>query len=54
MEAFVDHQIALVQKEKEVDVEDTQRLLSAYSPLQLQKRGVALIGLRVTGNATLF
>jgi hypothetical protein len=49
MEAFIDHQVQLVQEEKRIDVEDTQKLLSSYSPIQLQKRGMALLGLRVTG-----
>jgi hypothetical protein len=49
MEAFIDHQVKLVQEEKRIDVEDTQKLLSSYSPIQLQKRGMALLGLRVTG-----
>ncbi|KAI9024494.1 hypothetical protein CLU79DRAFT_109557 [Phycomyces nitens] len=52
MEKFIDHQISLVQKEKTIDVEETSRLLSTYSPLQLQKRGLALIGLKVTGMRT--
>ncbi|KAG0170817.1 hypothetical protein DFQ28_001640 [Apophysomyces sp. BC1034] len=52
MEAFIDHQIKLVQKEKQVDVEDTAKLLSSHAPAQLQKRGVALIGLKVTGMRT--
>ncbi|KAF7722103.1 hypothetical protein EC973_003683 [Apophysomyces ossiformis] len=52
MEAFIDHHIKLVQKEKQVDVEDTAKLLSSYAPAQLQKRGVALIGLKVTGMRT--
>ncbi|SAL98729.1 hypothetical protein [Absidia glauca] len=52
MEAFIDHQVQLVQEEKRIDVEDTQKLLSSYSPIQLQKRGMALLGLRVTAMRT--
>lgn len=49
MEEFINHQITLVQEEKRIDVEDTQKLLATFTPSQLQKRGVALLGLRVTG-----
>ncbi|CAO3635804.1 unnamed protein product [Cunninghamella blakesleeana] len=52
MEEFINHQITLVQEEKRIDVEDTQKLLSTFTPSQLQKRGVALLGLRVTGMRT--
>lgn len=49
MEKFIAHQIQLVETERKIDVEDTQKLLSAYAPIQLQRRGVALVGLKVTG-----
>ncbi|RUP51923.1 AAA domain-containing protein [Jimgerdemannia flammicorona] len=49
MEAFIAHQITLVDKEKKLEVKENADLLSAYAPVQLQKRGVALIGLKVTG-----
>ncbi|KAL0096521.1 hypothetical protein J3Q64DRAFT_1692963 [Phycomyces blakesleeanus] len=52
MEKFIDHQISLIQQEKTIDVEETSKLLSTYTPLQLQKRGLALIGLKVTGMRT--
>ncbi|KAK4519577.1 Amino acid transporter [Mucor velutinosus] len=52
MEKFVAHQIQLVETERKIDVEDTQKLLSAYAPIQLQRRGVALVGLKVTGMRT--
>ncbi|KAI9493302.1 P-loop containing nucleoside triphosphate hydrolase protein [Zychaea mexicana] len=52
MEEFINHQINLVEKEKQVDVEDTLKMLSSFTPVQLQKRGVALIGLKVTGMRT--
>ncbi|GAN10114.1 DNA helicase protein [Mucor ambiguus] len=52
MEKFIAHQIQLVETERKIDVEDTQRLLSAYAPIQLQRRGVALVGLKVTGMRT--
>ncbi|KAL9545769.1 hypothetical protein PS6_008041 [Mucor atramentarius] len=50
MEKFIAHQIQLVETERKIDVEDTQKLLSAYAPIQLQRRGVALVGLKVTGD----
>ncbi|KAI8096109.1 hypothetical protein BDF21DRAFT_407478 [Thamnidium elegans] len=49
MEKFIAHQIKLVETERKIDVEDTLKLLSAYAPIQLQRRGVALVGLKVTG-----
>lgn len=49
MEEFINHQINLVETEKKVDVDETVKMLSMFSPVQLQKRGVALIGLRVSG-----
>lgn len=52
MEKFIAHQIELVETERKIDVEETLKLLSAYAPNQLQKRGVALIGLKVTGMRT--
>jgi DNA polymerase alpha-associated DNA helicase A len=52
MEKFIAHQIDLVEAERKIDVEDTQKLLSAYAPIQLQRRGVALVGLKVTGMRT--
>jgi DNA polymerase alpha-associated DNA helicase A len=51
MEKFIAHQVQLVETERRIDVEDTLKLLSAYAPIQLQRRGVALVGLKVTGNA---
>ncbi|CEP12707.1 hypothetical protein [Parasitella parasitica] len=47
MEKFIAHQIKLVETERKIDVEDTLKLLSAYAPIQLQRRGVALVGLKV-------
>ncbi|KAJ2958002.1 hypothetical protein NQZ79_g6351 [Umbelopsis isabellina] len=52
MESFIDSQIELVAKERKLEVEDTARLLSACSPAQLQKRGVALVALRVASMRT--
>ncbi|CAO3620166.1 unnamed protein product [Mucor fragilis] len=52
MEKFIAHQVQLVETERKIDVEDTQKLLSAYAPIQLQRRGVALVGLKVTGMRT--
>lgn len=49
MEKFIEHQIQLIETERKIDVEDTLKLLSAYAPIQLQRRGVALVGLKVTG-----
>lgn len=53
MEKFIAHQIELVETERKIDLEDTLKLLSAYAPIQLQRRGVALVGLKVTGISTL-
>jgi DNA polymerase alpha-associated DNA helicase A len=50
--AFIEHQLALVETERRIDIEDTQKLLSSYAPIQLQKRGVALVNLKVTGIRT--
>ncbi|KAG1443906.1 hypothetical protein G6F56_010502 [Rhizopus delemar] len=36
----------------EVNVEETVKLLSSYTPIQLQRRGLALVGLKVTGMRT--
>ncbi|KAM3579924.1 hypothetical protein VKS41_007642 [Umbelopsis sp. WA50703] len=52
MESFIDSQIELVAQERKLEVEDTARLLSACSPAQLQKRGVALVALRVASMRT--
>lgn len=49
MDKFIAHQIDLVETERKIDVEDTLKLLSAYAPIQLQRRGDALVGLKVTG-----
>ncbi|KAI8973349.1 hypothetical protein BDF20DRAFT_881898, partial [Mycotypha africana] len=49
MEEFIQHQIKLIETERQIDVEDTLKLLSSYTPIQLQRKGVALIGLKVTG-----
>lgn len=49
MEEFIAHQIELVETERKVDVEETVKLLSSYAPIQLQRRGIALVGLKVTG-----
>lgn len=54
MEKFIAHQIELVETERKIDVEDTLKLLSAYAPIQLQRRGVALVGLKVTGKFLFF
>lgn len=54
MEEFIAHQIELVETERKIDVEETLKLLSAYAPIQLQKRGVALVGLKVTGSVMLY
>ncbi|KAG1461125.1 hypothetical protein G6F46_001085 [Rhizopus delemar] len=52
MEEFIAHQIELVETERKVDVEETVKLLSSYAPIQLQRRGIALVGLKVTGMRT--
>lgn len=49
MEKFVEHLVQLIETERKIDVEETTKLLSSYAPIQLQKRGVALVGLKVTG-----
>jgi hypothetical protein len=49
MEKFVGHLVQLIETERKIDVEETMKLLSSYAPIQLQKRGVALVGLKVTG-----
>jgi hypothetical protein len=54
MEKFIAHQVQLVETEQRIDVEDTLKLLSAYAPIQLQRRGVALVGLKVTGTTPLY
>ncbi|KAI7863129.1 AAA domain-containing protein [Spinellus fusiger] len=48
MEKFIEHQISLVKNEQKIDIEETFKLLSTYAPIQLQKRGMALVGLKVT------
>lgn len=50
MEKFIEHLVKLIETERKIDVEETTKLLSTYAPIQLQKRGVALVGLKVTGN----
>ncbi|GAB5588111.1 hypothetical protein Unana1_03011 [Umbelopsis nana] len=52
MNEFIDSQIHLIANERKLEVEETARLLSACSPAQLQKRGVALVGLRITSMRT--
>ncbi|KAG2173383.1 hypothetical protein INT44_008735 [Umbelopsis vinacea] len=52
MNAFIDSQLDLVANERKLEVEETTRLLSACSPAQLQKRGVALVGLRIASMRT--
>ncbi|CAO3677519.1 unnamed protein product [Umbelopsis vinacea] len=52
MNAFIESQIDLVANERKLEVEETARLLSACSPAQLQKRGVALVALRITSMRT--
>lgn len=52
MNAFIDSQLDLVANERKLEVEETARLLSACSPAQLQKRGVALVGLRIASMRT--
>lgn len=49
MEKFIAHQRELIETERKVDVEETIKLLSSYAPIQLQRRGIALVGLKITG-----
>lgn len=49
MERFIAHQKELIETERRVDVEETIKLLSSYAPIQLQRRGIALVGLKITG-----
>ncbi|CEG64601.1 hypothetical protein RMATCC62417_01544 [Rhizopus microsporus] len=52
MEKFIAHQRELIEIERKVDVEETIKLLSSYAPIQLQRRGIALVGLKITGMRT--
>ncbi|KAI9252807.1 P-loop containing nucleoside triphosphate hydrolase protein [Phascolomyces articulosus] len=52
MEDFINHQINLVETERKVDFEETSKMLSMFSPIQLQKRGIALVNLKVSGMRT--
>ncbi|KAL4211790.1 hypothetical protein CU097_006702 [Rhizopus azygosporus] len=52
MEKFIAHQRELIETERKVDVEETIKLLSSYAPIQLQRRGIALVGLKITGMRT--
>ncbi|CEG77559.1 hypothetical protein RMATCC62417_12286 [Rhizopus microsporus] len=52
MENFIAHQRKLIETERKVDVEETIKLLSSYAPIQLQRRGIALVGLKITGMRT--
>ncbi|KAI8970962.1 P-loop containing nucleoside triphosphate hydrolase protein [Pilobolus umbonatus] len=52
VEKFIAHQIELVEAEKKIDFDDTVKLLASYPAAQLQRRGMALVGLRVSGMRT--
>lgn len=49
---FASKQIELIEAEKNADIESTCVLQGRYTPIQLQKLGVALCGLIVTGLRT--
>ena len=49
---FATKQIQLIEAEKEADIESTLSLQAKYSPIQLQRLGVALCGLMITGQRT--
>lgn len=49
MEEFINHQKQLIETEKKLDVESTLELLSSLTPKQLQKKGLALVGLKAAG-----
>jgi DNA polymerase alpha-associated DNA helicase A len=46
---FANKQIELIEAEKNADIESTFTLQSRYSPIQLQRMGLALCGLSVSG-----
>ena len=49
VEAFANRQIALIEQERECEMEEVNLLQSSLSPAELQRRGVALLSLRITG-----
>lgn len=49
---FANKQIELIEAEKNADIEYTLTLQSKYSPIQLQRMGVALCGLMISGQRT--
>ncbi|KAJ2000712.1 hypothetical protein H4R26_004489, partial [Coemansia thaxteri] len=49
---FAKRHLALVEGERRCEVEQTQALLSGLAPTYLQRLGLALVGVRVTGART--
>ncbi|KAJ1977318.1 hypothetical protein H4R35_002349 [Dimargaris xerosporica] len=49
---FVCHQAELIAKERTLELDTTAELLRSWSPLHLQRLGLALVGLRITGLRT--
>lgn len=45
--AFIDKQITLLQQEREIEVEESNLLLSNCAPKLLEKKGLALLNLSV-------
>ncbi|KAJ1976465.1 hypothetical protein H4R34_003969, partial [Dimargaris verticillata] len=50
--AFVCRQADLITKERTLELDTTAELLRSWSPLHLQRLGLALVGLRITGLRT--
>ncbi|KAL2920015.1 Vacuolar protein sorting-associated protein 41 [Polyrhizophydium stewartii] len=46
---FINHQLSLIEKERRTEIEQVAALHAVYTPQDLQRRGVALLSLRVTG-----
>ncbi|KXS22325.1 P-loop containing nucleoside triphosphate hydrolase protein [Gonapodya prolifera JEL478] len=49
VEKFVDEQIALVEAERQAELDEMAELLNSQPPLELQRMGLALCNLQVTG-----
>ncbi|KAK9765525.1 hypothetical protein K7432_006087 [Basidiobolus ranarum] len=52
METFVENQLALLEKERQLEIDENSELLGQRSVQQLQRRGLALGGLRITALRT--
>ncbi|KAF9418408.1 hypothetical protein BGZ94_009704 [Podila epigama] len=51
-ELFLSHQEKLVQAERDFELLETQRIFAACTPVQLAKKGLAVLGLTVVGMKT--